>query len=43
MAYENGAYIRVSGHNILISPPLVLTKDDVDVIIGAIDAGLAAA
>lgn len=43
VAYENGAYIRVSGHNILISPPLVLTKDDVDVIIGAIDAGLAAA
>lgn len=43
LAYENGAYIRVSGHNILISPPLVLTKDDVDVIIGAIDAGLAAA
>ncbi|MEM7439645.1 MAG: aminotransferase class III-fold pyridoxal phosphate-dependent enzyme [Pseudomonadota bacterium] len=41
-AYEAGAFLRISGHNILISPPLVLTEADVDAILGAIDAGLSA-
>jgi adenosylmethionine-8-amino-7-oxononanoate aminotransferase len=43
VAYENGAMVRVSGHNILMSPPLILTSADVQVIITAIDAGLTAA
>lgn len=43
VAYEAGAYLRVSGHNILISPPLVLTEDDVTAVLSAIDAGLSAA
>ena len=42
VAYDNGAMIRVSGHNILLSPPLTLTEADVNTIISAIDKGLAA-
>ncbi|MFT4716531.1 MAG: adenosylmethionine-8-amino-7-oxononanoate aminotransferase [Paracoccaceae bacterium] len=43
VAYQNGAMVRVSGHNILMSPPLILTSEDVQVIVAAIDAGLTAA
>lgn len=42
VAYENGAMLRVSGHNILMSPPLILTEEDVRTILAAIEAGLAA-
>lgn len=42
-AYDNGAMIRVSGNNIILSPPLVLTEGHVDTILNALDAGLAAA
>ncbi len=41
--YENGAMIRVSGNNIILSPPLVVTEGDVDRILAALDIGLAAA
>ena len=41
-AYQNGAMIRVSGPNIILSPPLVLTSADAQVILGALDAGLRA-
>ncbi len=41
-AYENGAMIRVSGANIILSPPLVLSEADVDTILSALDAGFAA-
>lgn len=43
VAYENGAMLRASGPNILLSPPLVISESDVDVILNAIDAGLTAA
>jgi len=43
VAYQNGAMVRVSGPNIILSPPLVLTQADADVILSALDAGLAAA
>ena len=43
VAYENGAMIRVSGHTVLLSPPLVIGEGDVDVILNAIDAGITAA
>ena len=42
-AYEAGVMIRVSGPNIILSPPLVITSDDVAKMIAAIDAGLAEA
>lgn len=42
-AYRAGAMVRVSGPNIILSPPLVLTAEDVDVILSALDAGLSAA
>ena len=41
--YEAGVMVRVSGPNIIMSPPLVLTADDVQQIVDALDAGLAAA
>lgn len=42
VAYENGAMIRVSGHNIILSPSLVLTSEDVQQILSALKAGLRA-
>jgi adenosylmethionine-8-amino-7-oxononanoate aminotransferase len=42
-AYKAGAMIRVSGPNIILSPPLVLTSADVQTILTALDTGLAAA
>lgn len=41
-AYENGAMIRISGPNIILSPPLVLTEADAAGILAALDAGFAA-
>jgi putrescine---pyruvate transaminase len=43
VAYENGAMIRVSGNNLILSPSLILTEADVNTIINAIDAGIAQA
>jgi putrescine---pyruvate transaminase len=42
-AYAEGVMIRISGPNIILSPPLVITTDDVRTITSAIDAGLSAA
>jgi adenosylmethionine-8-amino-7-oxononanoate aminotransferase len=42
VAYQNGAMVRVSGPNLILSPPLVLTEADANTILTAIDAGLAA-
>ena len=41
-AYEHGTMIRVSGPNIILSPPLVLSEVDADKILAALDAGFAA-
>ena len=41
-AYQSGAMVRVSGNNIILSPPLILTSADVQTIIRALDAGFAA-
>ena len=38
-AYESGAMIRVSGPNVILSPPLVLTTEDVDAILAALRSG----
>ncbi len=39
--YRAGAMVRVSGPNIILSPPLVLTSADVQTILSALDAGFA--
>jgi putrescine---pyruvate transaminase len=39
-AYEAGVMIRVSGSNIILSPPLVITSNDVAKIAEAVEAGL---
>ena len=39
-AYEDGVMVRVSGNNIILSPPLVITCDDVAKILSALDTGL---
>jgi len=39
--YRAGAMVRVSGPNIILSPPLVLTEADAAVILTALDAGFA--
>ncbi len=39
VAYQSGAMVRVSGPNIILSPPLVLTSDDVQVILSSLRAG----
>ncbi len=41
--YEAGAMVRLGAHNILMSPPLVISEADIDVILSALDAGFSAA
>lgn len=41
--FEAGAMVRVSGNNVLLSPPLVLTEAEAETILAALDAGLTAA
>ena len=41
-AYRAGAMIRISGPNIIISPPLVATAADAQAILDALEAGLSA-
>lgn len=42
VAYQKGAMVRISGPNVIMSPPLVLTSDDVQTILNALKAGFAA-
>jgi len=42
VAYRAGAMVRVSGANVIMSPPLILTADDVQIILSALDEGFAA-
>ena len=39
--YRAGAMVRVSGPNIILSPPLVLTSEDVQTVLTSLDAGFA--
>ncbi|QGX97001.1 aminotransferase class III-fold pyridoxal phosphate-dependent enzyme [Roseovarius faecimaris] len=41
--YEAGTMVRLGAHNILMSPPLVISEAEVDQIIASLDAGFAAA
>jgi adenosylmethionine-8-amino-7-oxononanoate aminotransferase len=42
-AYENGAMVRVSGPNVILSPALVISESEVGTILSALDKGLAEA
>lgn len=42
-AYVDGVMIRTSGNNIILSPPLIITADDVKRILAALEKGLTAA
>lgn len=42
VAYQSGAMVRVSGPNLILSPPLVLTEANAGTILTAIDKGFAA-
>ncbi|SMX39271.1 aminotransferase class III-fold pyridoxal phosphate-dependent enzyme [Maliponia aquimaris] len=41
--YEAGAMVRLGMHNILMSPPLVVTEAEIDQVLAALDTGFAAA
>ena len=40
--YEAGAMVRLGAHNILMSPPLVISEAEIDAIVAALDAGFSA-
>ena len=40
LCYQNGAMIRASGANLILSPPLVLSELEAQIILDAIDAAL---
>jgi adenosylmethionine-8-amino-7-oxononanoate aminotransferase len=42
-AYKAGVMVRTSGNNIILSPPLIITGDDVSRILAALEVGLKAA
>ena len=37
-AYRRGAMVRVSGPNIILSPPLIITREEIDILLDALDA-----
>ncbi len=41
--YEAGAMARIGGNNFMMSPPLVITEDEVNTVLSALEAGLKAA
>ena len=41
-AFDAGALVRVSGPNVIISPPLVITAENIDGILTALESGLKA-
>ena len=41
--YANGTMIRISGPNIILSPPLVVQAEDINQILSCLDHGLSAA
>jgi adenosylmethionine-8-amino-7-oxononanoate aminotransferase len=41
-AYQRGAMVRVSGPNMILSPPLVITREEVDHLVDILEASFAA-
>jgi putrescine---pyruvate transaminase len=42
VAYDAGVMVRTSGSNVILSPSLVITADDVKRILSGLDAGFSA-
>ena len=38
-AYQNGGMVRVSGPNVILSPALIISEGEVDIILSALDKG----
>ena len=41
-AYRRGAMVRISGPNMILSPPLVITREEVDFLVDTLEASFAA-
>ena len=41
--YQNGAMVRVSGPNVILSPALIISEAEINTVLAALDKGLAAA
>ena len=41
-AYQRGAMVRISGPNMILSPPLVITREEVDHLVDVLEASFAA-
>ena len=41
-AYQRGAMVRISGPNMILSPPLVITREEVDILVDVLEASFAA-
>lgn len=41
--YEAGVMVRIGGNNLMMSPPLIVTEDEIQIILDGLDAGLSAA
>ena len=37
--FKSGAMVRVGGHNILMSPPCIITEEEVSQVLNALDKG----
>ncbi|MFK7997660.1 MAG: hypothetical protein AB8B87_26275 [Granulosicoccus sp.] len=42
VVYQSGAMVRVSGPNLILSPPLVISETEAATIFAALDAGFSA-
>ena len=42
VAYRNGAMVRISGPNVILSPALVITREEVQTVLAALRSGFAA-
>ena len=40
-AYQRGLMVRVSGPNLILSPPLIITRDEVDLLVDRLEAAFA--
>ena len=41
-AYRRGLMVRISGPNMILSPPLVISREEVDFLVDALEASFAA-